>query len=92
MLNTEQRSIVMEATNMCIRNRPGIYLIQGPPGTGKTRLITNIVFQLLLGKHVKRPCLMVLAPSNNAVDNALQKLHQATKRYLNGMFCHTIVI
>lgn len=50
-------------------------LIEGPPGTGKTRLIISMISQLLfgheLGKEIK---ILVLAPSNSAVDIITRRL------------------
>ena len=48
-------------------------LIQGPPGTGKTVTSATIVFQLV--KSQGGPVL-VCAPSNTAVDQLTQKIHQ----------------
>ena len=47
-----------------------IGLIHGPPGTGKTTTIVEIILQLVkLGKKI-----LVVAPSNIAVDNIAEKL------------------
>ncbi|KRT84717.1 hypothetical protein AMK59_2803 [Oryctes borbonicus] len=43
ILNEVQEKAVQEAAQLCLGERPGIYLIQGPPGTGKTTVIKNIV-------------------------------------------------
>ncbi len=49
-------------------------LIQGPPGTGKTVTSATIVYQLV--KQQGGPVL-VCAPSNIAVDQLTEKIHQA---------------
>ena len=47
-----------------------IGLIHGPPGTGKTTTIVEVILQLIkLGKKI-----LVVAPSNIAVDNIAEKL------------------
>lgn len=49
---------------------PDICLIQGPPGTGKTTVIAEAIFQLVVrGNRV-----LVASQSNDAVDNALERL------------------
>nr|WP_145403241.1 serine/threonine-protein kinase [Paenibacillus xylanexedens] len=54
-----------------------IYLIQGPPGTGKTKVISEIISQLLLNDPSTR--ILLTSQSNAAVDNALE----ATSRIVN---------
>lgn len=59
---------------------PTITLIDGPPGTGKSRVITNLVLQLIYGDQALRPRnLIVCAHSNAAVDVICRKLDQAQK-------------
>lgn len=49
---------------------PKVGLLQGPPGTGKTTVIAEIIYQLARkGKTV-----LLASQSNDAVDNALDKL------------------
>ena len=64
-LNESQKEAVKFALTV---NEVG--LIHGPPGTGKTTTIVEIILQLLkLGKKI-----LVVAPSNIAVDNIAEKL------------------
>lgn len=71
---------------MCSRPEPGLYLIQGPPGTGKTNVIKNVVLQLLYGKHrIRNRCILLVAPSNAAVDQLVLKLVEEARPKLTGM-------
>lgn len=49
-------------------------LIEGPPGTGKTRLIANLVAQLLLGLETKPFKILICSSSNAAIDTITEKL------------------
>ncbi|KAF2886144.1 hypothetical protein ILUMI_20029 [Ignelater luminosus] len=75
-LNVSQCNAVLEATNMCLRKEPGIYLIQGPPGTGKSMVIISIIQQILFSesRNSKPPCILITAPSNAAVDEIALRL------------------
>lgn len=76
----------MEAVHVCSRPKPGLYLLQGPPGTGKTNVIKNIVLQLLYGKHkIKNGCILLVAPSNAAVDQLVLKLVNESRPKLTGI-------
>lgn len=58
-----------------------ISLIDGPPGTGKSRLISQIILQLLFGATMKIPVnILVCASSNNAVDVIAKKLIHARQK------------
>lgn len=59
-----------------------ITLIQGPPGTGKTLVSSAIVYNLV--KHYKCKVLVV-APSNTAVDQLTLKIHRTGLRVLRVM-------
>ncbi|XP_074032388.1 probable helicase senataxin isoform X2 [Leptinotarsa decemlineata] len=75
-LNDQQRQIVAEASEVCMRKFPGFYLIKGPPGTGKSTVIVNIILNVL-SKSIatNNPALILLtAPSNAAVDGLVLKL------------------
>ncbi|OBA22373.1 P-loop containing nucleoside triphosphate hydrolase protein [Metschnikowia bicuspidata var. bicuspidata NRRL YB-4993] len=53
-----------------------ITLIQGPPGTGKTSTICNMISELLLrGKYP----ILIVAASNQAIDNIAEKLIKVHK-------------
>ncbi|KAK4876515.1 hypothetical protein RN001_009021, partial [Aquatica leii] len=68
-LNKEQKKAVLEASVMCLGDLPGIYLIQGPPGTGKTTVILHIIQEILFQpNNSSHRCILVVAPSNGAVD------------------------
>lgn len=52
-----------------------ISLIDGPPGTGKSRVIYNLILQLVFGKEVlKKKRILICAQSNTAVDVITKKL------------------
>lgn len=63
--NPNQREAVTK-----ILTAPDLCLIQGPPGTGKTTVIAEAIYQLAVtGKRV-----LLASQSNDAVDNALERL------------------
>ena len=62
--------------------RPELVLLQGPPGTGKTVTSASIVYHL--AKQLQGQTL-VCAPSNVAVDQLTEKIHQTGLRVLR--FC-----
>ena len=64
-LNEFQKS----AIEFCLRTKE-IGLIHGPPGTGKTTTIAELIVQCVKNNQK----LLVLAPSNIAVDNIVEKL------------------
>jgi len=55
--------------------RKPLALIQGPPGTGKTVTSASLVYHML--KQNKGERVLVTAPSNVAVDQLAEKIHQA---------------
>lgn len=59
---------------------PDVLLIQGPPGTGKTRFITEAVTQLLRKQPDAR--ILIASQTHVAVDNAVERLHDAGVRGL----------
>lgn len=59
-----------------------VTLIQGPPGTGKTLVSSAIVYNLV--KHYKAKVLVV-APSNTAVDQLTLKIHKTGLKVLRVM-------
>lgn len=59
----------------CLHSSTNLTLIEGPPGTGKTRLIVSMISQLVFGVEFnKRFKILVLAPSNSAVDIIARRL------------------
>ncbi|GJQ67888.1 hypothetical protein Trydic_g16648 [Trypoxylus dichotomus] len=80
-LNEVQDKAVQEATELCLGEAPGIYLIQGPPGTGKTTVIKNIVKNVILGSS-KKIRLLITAPSNSAIDSVAIKIIKELKARL----------
>ncbi|XP_012264614.2 probable helicase senataxin [Athalia rosae] len=78
-LNHKQLEAVLKATEVIVRRVPKICLIQGPPGTGKSKVIENIVMQVLYGDNrykKKEQSLRILlcAPSNAAIDEIVLRL------------------
>ena len=50
-------------------------MIHGPPGTGKTTTVVEFIIQTV---RLQKPCkVMACAPSNIAVDNMIERLHEA---------------
>ncbi len=75
--NSAQRQGVNLAMSLSAVNNP-IAIIQGPPGTGKTTLIKEIALQYYhQGKNV-----LILAKTNVAVDNIVEKLFEEKIRIL----------
>lgn len=75
--NTAQRQAVDLALSLDDAENP-IAIIQGPPGTGKTTLIQEIALQVYRqGKNV-----LILAKTNVAVDNIVEKLFENEIRLL----------
>jgi len=81
-LNSLQKKVVVSVTRACIMEptQPKICLVQGPPGTGKSRTITGIIIQFICSKNHSLanseppPRILVVAPSNAAVDELALKL------------------
>ena len=69
-LNEEQKLAVSNIVHG--KCRPVPYIVFGPPGTGKTTVIAEAVYQL--AKHNSRPKILIVAPSNDAVDILVEKL------------------
>ncbi|HZJ83158.1 MAG TPA: AAA domain-containing protein [Clostridia bacterium] len=75
--NTAQKQAVSLASSMDGRDH-ALTLVQGPPGTGKTTLIKETALQYYhQGKDV-----LILAKTNIAVDNILEKLVEDNVRAL----------
>ncbi len=52
-------------------------MIHGPPGTGKTTTVVEYIIQTCVLQKSK---VMACAPSNIAVDNIIERLHEADPR------------
>jgi regulator of nonsense transcripts 1 len=75
-LNASQEMAVRAALSRTLT------LIQGPPGTGKTLVSSAIVYNLV--KHY-RAKVLVVAPSNTAVDQLTLKIHKTGLKVLRVM-------
>lgn len=74
-LNKEQTQVLQSIYSQCLTQTPAVSLVEGPPGTGKSRLIVNLILQLVFGKDVSRRLrILVCAHSNAAVDILALKL------------------
>lgn len=76
-LNAEQHHILRQVYLRCLPSeKPAISLINGPPGTGKSKLIANLIMQLIYGPCMRKPKkILVCAHTNAAVDVIVKKLH-----------------
>ena len=78
-LNPSQRRVIVSVTRAVMENplEPKLSLVQGPPGTGKSSTITGLILQVLYSRAVSpdsMPRVLVVAPSNAAVDELARKL------------------
>jgi len=80
-LNPCQKEIIVSVSQACVLQPEvaKICLVQGPPGTGKSSTIAGLILQMLyskmeLGKPDTMPKILVVAPSNAAVDELALKL------------------
>ncbi|KAI4484731.1 hypothetical protein M0804_007297 [Polistes exclamans] len=78
-LNKKQLEAVCKVTSAVFQKEPKICLIQGPPGTGKSKVIVNIITEILYGnnryQNNKSPLrILVCAPSNAAIDEIVLRL------------------
>jgi len=85
-LNPLQKRSVVSMARACLSepSTPKVCLMQGPPGTGKSSTITGLVLQILYsgmegGKRNSMPRILVVAPSNAAVDELALKLLAARR-------------
>ena len=85
-LNSTQKRTVVSVARSCVTDPEvaNINLIQGPPGTGKSSTIVGLLLQILYGqmRNSKRetfPRILVVAPSNAAVDEVARKLIAAKR-------------
>ncbi|XP_011056871.1 PREDICTED: LOW QUALITY PROTEIN: uncharacterized protein LOC105147507 [Acromyrmex echinatior] len=75
-LNSKQLEAVFRVTNAVIKKEAKLCFIQGPPGTGKSKVIVNLVAQILYGACQDKKSLRILicAPSNAAIDEIVIRL------------------
>ncbi|KAG5320692.1 SETX helicase, partial [Pseudoatta argentina] len=75
-LNSKQLEAVFRVTNAVIKKEAKLCFIQGPPGTGKSKVIVNLVTQILYGACQDKKSLRILicAPSNAAIDEIVIRL------------------
>jgi len=80
-LNQCQKEIIVSVSQACVLQPevPKTCLVQGPPGTGKSSTIAGLILQILYskmenGKVGTMPRILVVAPSNAAVDELALKL------------------
>ncbi|KOX75801.1 putative helicase senataxin [Melipona quadrifasciata] len=78
-LNEKQMEAVHRITKAVIQRDPKLCFIQGPPGTGKSKVIVNIVSQILYGNNRYTNNgnsfkILVCAPSNAAIDEIVLRL------------------
>lgn len=71
-LNDSQKHAVNKALSS-----DSISLIQGPPGTGKTKVINEILNQIILRQEnfIEPPKILVVSQSHTAVDNILEGIN-----------------
>ncbi|CAK9823558.1 Probable helicase senataxin [Anthophora retusa] len=78
-LNYKQMEAVYKVTKAVVQKDAKLCFIQGPPGTGKSKVIVNIVTQVLYGNNrytsnSNATKILVCAPSNAAIDEIVLKL------------------
>ena len=80
-LNKVQKRSMVSMARACLSepSSPKVCLMQGPPGTGKSSTITGLVLQILYsrmegGQRHTMPRILIVAPSNVAVDELAVKL------------------
>lgn len=74
-LNEDQLRAVRHISHRVSSELPTITLVDGPPGTGKTRVITNLLLQVMYAQMLNKPRkLLVCAHSDAAVDVICRQL------------------
>lgn len=78
-LNQKQLEAVTKVTEAVIQEKAKVCCIQGPPGTGKSKVIVNIITEILYGnnryeKNKGALRILVCAPSNAAIDEIVLRL------------------
>lgn len=84
-LNERQMEAVLSITNSVLEKKPKICLVEGPPGTGKSRVIVNIITEIMYGQNRyannDRRRILVCAPSNAAVDEITMRLLEIRAKF-----------
>ncbi|CAG5093618.1 Similar to SETX: Probable helicase senataxin (Homo sapiens), partial [Cotesia congregata] len=84
-LNERQMEAVLSVTNAVLEKKPKICLVEGPPGTGKSRVIVNIITEIMYGQNRyannDRRRILVCAPSNAAVDEITMRLLEIRAKF-----------
>ncbi|XP_044589239.1 uncharacterized protein LOC123268325 isoform X2 [Cotesia glomerata] len=84
-LNERQMEAVLSVTNAVLDKKPKICLVEGPPGTGKSRVIVNIITEIMYGQNRyannDRRRILVCAPSNAAVDEITMRLLEIRAKF-----------
>ncbi|XP_076761672.1 uncharacterized protein LOC143429781 [Xylocopa sonorina] len=78
-LNTKQMEAVCKVTKAVVQKDTKLCFIHGPPGTGKSKVIVNIIAQILYGNNRYTSNgssfkMLVCAPSNAAIDEIVLRL------------------
>ncbi|XP_012528723.1 uncharacterized ATP-dependent helicase C29A10.10c isoform X2 [Monomorium pharaonis] len=75
-LNPKQLEAVFRVAGAVLKKESKLCFIQGPPGTGKSKVIVNLVTQILFGgcQDEKSLRILVCAPSNAAIDEIVLRL------------------
>ena len=61
----------IDATERCVQTQQPVSILHGPPGTGKSRVLSEVIYQLI--NRNKNYRILVCSHSNQAVDNLLSK-------------------
>ena len=64
------------AIRRCLASRD-VSMIHGPPGTGKTTTVVEMILQAIDNQKTK---VLACAPSNIAVDNMMERVHEANPK------------
>ncbi|XP_074098426.1 putative helicase senataxin isoform X2 [Cotesia typhae] len=84
-LNERQMVAVLSITNAVLEKKPKICLVEGPPGTGKSRVIVNLITEIMYGQNRyannDRRRILVCAPSNAAVDEITMRLLEIRAKF-----------
>ena len=85
-LNSTQKKSIVSVGRTCLTDPSvaNVSLIQGPPGTGKSSTIVGLLLQILYASIKNQnketfPRILVVAPSNAAVDEVARKLINVRK-------------